>query len=122
MKQITIVIGIAATILLVTLSLISIENKYIRGDELNKAVASAVKQTVQISQIDNQKEIRNNDEMVAEFVNILCSDMTSDTDLQIDVMGVDYKEGLLDVKVTGSFTYLNGKKENIIVRKTAIYD
>jgi hypothetical protein len=48
--------------------------------------------------------------------------MSGDGDLVIEVMGVDYKEGLLDVKVTETFRYLNGKEGKVSVRKCAIYD
>ena len=122
MKQIIIIIGMAAVILLVTLSLVSVEGKMDRQDELNRAVSAAVKQTIKASQLDGQKDITSNDEMVAEFVQLMSVNLNSDSDVQIEVMGVDYKEGMLDVKVTENFTYLNGRKGSVTTRKCAIYE
>lgn len=112
----------AGVILLVTLSLVSVEGKMDRQDELNRAVSAAVKQTVKTSQLDGQEDITSNDEMVAEFVQLMSVNLNSDSDVQIEVMGVDYKEGMLDVKVTENFTYLNGRKGSVTTRKCAIYE
>lgn len=122
MKQIIIIIGMAAVILLVTLSIVSIEGKMDRQDELDRAVSAAVKQTVKASQIDEQKDITSDDEMVAEFIQLMSVNLNSDSDIKVEVMGVDYKEGMLDVKVTESFTYLNGRKGSVTIRKCAIYE
>ena len=37
-------------------------------------------------------------------------------------VGYDYKDGMLDVKVLETFSYLNGKEKTIQVRKCAIYE
>ncbi len=122
MKQMIIVISMAVIILLASMSIASVDSKSKRQEELNRAVAAAVKQTVKISQIENQNEIRSDEEMVGELTQLLSVQMSGDGDLVIEVMGVDYKEGLLDVKVTETFRYLNGKEGKVSVRKCAIYD
>ena len=45
MKQIIITIGMAVIIMLVSLTLISVESKETRKEELNRGVAAAVKRT-----------------------------------------------------------------------------
>lgn len=122
MKQIIIVIGMAVLIMLTSLTILSVESKTDRQDELNKVVAAAVKQTVKDSQIKNQTSITSDKEMVAQFIQNMCTSISSDGDLQIQVMGVDYKEGMLDVLVTEKFSYLNGKQEQITARKCAVYE
>lgn len=122
MKQVIIVIGIAVLIMIVSLTLLSVESKTDRQDELDRVVAAAVKQTVKDSQIENQTSITCDKEMVAQFIQNVCTSITSDGDLQVQVMGVDYKEGMLDVLVTEKFSYLNGKKTQIKTRKCAIYE
>ena len=109
-------------ILSVTLSLVSVDGKMDRQDELNRAVSAAVKQAVKNSQIEGQKNICSNDEMVAEFIQLMSVHLNSDSDVQVEVMGVDYEEGMLDVKVTESFQYLNGKEGSVSIRKCAIYE
>ena len=121
MKQVIIVIGIAVLIMLVSLTILSVESKTDRQDELDRVVSAAVKQTVKDSQTPNQTTITSNKEMVAQFIQNVCTSISSDGDLQVEVMGVDYEEGMLDVLVTEKFLYLNGKQGKITTRKCAIY-
>lgn len=122
MKQIIITIGITALVMVVSLILISEESKMDRKDELNRAVSAAVKQTVKNSQLQGQKEIKSNKEMTAHFIQIMSVNMNSDSDVTVEVMGVDYIEGMLDVLVTEKFKYANGKDGEISVRKCAVYE
>ena len=121
MKQAIIVIGIAVIMIIVSLTLLSVESKTDRQDELDRVVAAAVKQTVKDSQIEKQTSITSDKEMIAQFIQNVCTSINSDGDLHIQVMGVDYKEGMLDVLVTESYYYLNGKQGQIKTRKCAIY-
>lgn len=121
MKQAIIVVGIGVLIMLVSLMLLSVESKSDRQDELDKVVSAAVKQTVKESQIEEQTNINSDKEMIAQFIQNMCTSIKSDGDLQIEVMGVDYKEGMLDVLVTEKFLYPNGKQGKITTRKCAIY-
>ena len=121
MKQVIIVVGIAVLIMLVSLTLLSVESKSDRQDELDKVVSAAVKQTVKDSQIEEQTNINSDKEMIAQFIQNMCASIKSDGDLQIEIMGVDYKEGMLDVMVTEKFLYPNGKQGKITSRKCAIY-
>ena len=120
MKQIIITIGLAVIIMLVSLIIISVDSKSARQEELNRAVSAALKQTVQDSQVEKQKSISSDKEMIAQFVHILSTSLSSKGDITIEVMGVDYKEGMLDVLVTQKFEYLNGKSDRIAIRKSAI--
>lgn len=122
MKQIIIVIGLTVIIMIVSTTLLSAESKIDRQDELNRAVSAAVKQTVEMSQIENQKEITSNKEMVARFIQTMILNMSSQGDISVEVMGADYKEGMLDVLVTQKINYLNGKEDKVSIRKCAIYE
>lgn len=121
MKQFTIISGLAVIILIVALTLLSVESKMDRQDELDRAVSAAVRQTVKSSQAENQTDITSNKEMVAHFIHLLTTGIESDGKLSVKVIGVDYRRGMLDVNVTEEFTYLTGKKATIKIRKCAIY-
>lgn len=121
MKQVIIVVGIAVLIILVSLTILSIESKSDRQDELDRVVSAAVKQTVKDSQVEKQMNVTSDKEMVAQFIQNMCTSIKSDGDLQIEIMGVDYKEGMLDVMVTEQFLYPNGKQGKITTRKCAVY-
>ena len=122
MKQFITIIGIAVIVTLISLTLLSEQSRNSRVDELDKAVSGAVKQTVKASHADGQTDITSNKEMVAHFINTICTNIKSDGKISVKVMGVNYKDGLLDVKVSQTFKYLNGKEKTITVRKCAIYE
>lgn len=122
MKQVIIVIGLSVIVMIVSMTLLSEESRMDRQDELNRAVSAAIKQTVAESQIENQQEITSDKEMVAQFIQIMSTNMNSEGDISVEVMGADYKEGMLDVLVTQTFNYLNGKEGTVSARKCAIYE
>ena len=122
MKQFITIIGIAIIVTLISLTLLSEQSRNSRQDELDRAVSGAVKQTVKASHADGQTDITSDKEMVAYFVNVISNNIKSDGKISVKVLGVNYKEGLLDVKVSETFNYLNGKEKTITVRKCAIYE
>ena len=72
MKQTVIVSGFIVVILITALTIISVESKQARKDELERVVAAAVKQTVKDSQIKEQKIIKSDKDMIANFVQNVC--------------------------------------------------
>ena len=122
MKQMIFVISMAIIILLVSMSLVSVDGKTKRRDELNRAVSAAVTHTVKTTKGNNRKEIQSDQEMVGEFIHLRSVNLNGDGDYSIEVFGVDSQKGMLDVKVTETFSYLNGEKGKVSVRKCAIYD
>ena len=116
MKQTVIVSGFIVVILITALTILSVESKQ------DRVVASAVKQTVKDSQIKEQKIIKSDKDMIANFVQNVCISLKAKGDISVKVMGVDYKEGLLDVYVLEKFEYLTGKNGTVSVRKCAIYE
>ena len=122
MKQTVIVSGFIVVILITALTILSVESKQDRKDELERVVAAAVKQTVKDSQIKEQKIIKSDKDMIANFVQNVCISLKAKGVISVKVMGVDYKEGLLDVYVLEKFEYLTGKNGTVSVRKCAIYE
>ena len=64
MKQTVIVSGFIVVILITALTILSVESKQDRKDELERVVAAAVKQTVKDSQSKEQK-IKKSDKDIA---------------------------------------------------------
>lgn len=122
MRQAIIIIGIIIIIFMTTISVISINTKLTRKDELDIAVSVAVQQTVKYSKPSGEERISSNEDMMASFVKNLALNLSSDSNVTVQFHGVDYENGILSVTVTESFDYITGKEERIKVRKTAIYD
>lgn len=121
MKQFIIIIGIVVIAMITSLTLLSQESLADRQDELNRATSAAAKQTVKTSQLQKQRDITSNEKMAIYFAATLSSNIKSDGKINIKIISADYKEGLIDVIVTETFQYPNGKTAKIKVRKCAIY-
>ena len=120
MKQIIIIVGTIVIIFIAAMTIVSVESKDLRTDELNRAVSASIKKTVSDSQIENQSIILSDKEMVAYFIQLLSVNMKGKGNVTVEVYDADYKEGLLSVAVTEKFKYVNGKNGEITVRKSAI--
>ena len=115
MKQIAIVIGLIVSFMIASMTIMALEENSSRETELNRAVAAAVKQTVKVSQN------KNNEDMINFCMNNIAYNVSGTSDYEIEVMSVDYKEGMLDIIVTEKYTNVVGKEKKITIRKAAIY-
>ncbi len=120
MKQIITTVGLMVVVTITAMIILSVEGREIRKDELNRAVSTSVKKTVKDSQINNQKIIKSDEEMIEYFIQVMSINISGKEDMEIEVMDADYKEGMLDVLVTEKYKHLNGKEGEISVRKCAI--
>ena len=80
---------------------------------------NAVEQT-----LDNMKEeqYESREQMAEAFVRDLKTQITSDADIEVEIIGADHIHGLLDVNVRETFLTSDGKKKTIEVRKTAVLE
>ena len=120
MKQIAIVIGLIVSFMIASMTIMALEENSSRETELNRAVAAAVKQTVKVSQ-NKKDKFKNNEDMINFCLNNIAYNVSGTSDYEIEVISVDYKEGMLDIIVTEKYTSVAGKEKQIIVRKSAIY-
>lgn len=90
-----------------------------RKTELTMDVSNAVEQT-----LDNMKEeqYESREQMAEAFVQDLKTQITSDADIEVEIIGADHIHGLLDVSVRETFLTSDGKKKIIEVRKTAVLE
>lgn len=90
-----------------------------RKTELTMDVSNAVEQT-----LDGMKEeqYESREQMAQAFVRDLKAQITSDADIEVEIIGADHIHGLLDVNVRETFLASDGKKKTIEVRKTAVLE
>ena len=99
MKQIIIIVGTIVIIFIAAMTIVSVESKDLRTDELNRAVSASIKKTVSDSQIENQSTILSDKEMVAYFIQLLSVNMKGKGDVTVEVYDADYKESKIVAKV-----------------------
>lgn len=119
------VLGFIIIMLLVLsgMFMMMIRGKEARQNELNSSLAAAVEQslTVLMEQTKERTQEETNT-LIADAVQNVLFQITSDADITIHVLAADGEKGLLDVEAVESFYHLNGMKDKIVSRKTAILE
>lgn len=118
---------IGATILVVTLLLsmihMSVTTEDVRQYELDTSLNSAIKTTMEVAKTKNAGyTIDTVEEFLDEFNKNLLSKISTDSEIEVLVMGVNLEEGLLDIKVISRFKYPTGADGEVTSRKTVIFD
>ena len=108
----------------------SLMTKDVRQNEIEQSLNSAIKTTMETAYDKNSTlEIHSNEELMQLFNENLLTQITSDSDITVNFMGVDYENGLLDVQVSSKFKYPyktpeapEGKPGKVTARRSIILD
>lgn len=104
----------------------------VKRDELINCISTAMSSTqiIMQEQIEDgiygtnvrRKTITSNEQYLDEFLIHFYKLITTDSDYIINVYGIDYTKGLLDIEIESHFKMFNGKEKVIKSRKTSIID
>lgn len=132
MKIVARIFGLSIILILSYMIAMEFTGYYVRRNELNTCIKTAMTSTQIIMQENIEDEyfgtenarkvIDSNEAYVEEFGNNFYVLPTTNTDYHIDILAVDYTKGLLHVKITGTFTMLNGQQKSFSAEKTSIID
>ena len=100
----------------------SISTEAIRQNELDTSLNYAIRSTMEVAKVKETYKIETEEELLAEFNKNLLTKINSDSDIEVQVLGIDLKEGFLDVKVISHFKYPTGADGQVESRKTIIFD
>ncbi len=93
-----------------------------RQNELNRAVDSALQDTVE-NQFDSKTySVSSNDEFIADFMEALLVQINSDCSIKVNVLDVDYQKGLLSVEVIEKYKHPIGTEGQVSVKITVIME
>ena len=111
--------------LLLILSIVMITAIYGRMNysmELQSNLSSVMEEQISEMMLDEAYNITNMQEFLADFVENLIVALDGKYDLTIDVMQIDIEKGLLALKVTAGFGYLNGNPGEIECERIVIFN
>lgn len=119
----TIVKGFCSIIIVIyfVLIMIGILYKSSRQYEVDTALNSSIMQTMNVL-YDKRYEINSNEELVSEFHRNLLLQINSTSNLIVNVYGLDYQKGLLDVELILEFKYIDGRTGEVSARKTVLIE
>lgn len=122
MKNVFLGFGITICAIISIIIVITLCGTNMRQNELNRAVDSAVQDTVE-NQFDNKTySVSSNDEFIADFIEALLVQINSDCSVKVNVLDVDYQKGLLSVEVIEKYKHPIGTDGQVCVKRTVIME
>ena len=122
MKSVFLGFGITICSIISIVIVMTLCGMNIRQNELNRAVDSAIKDTVENQFDDTTYSVNSNDEFVADFMEALLVQINSDCSVVVNVLDVDYQKGLLSVEVIEKYIHPIGTEGNVSVKRTVIME
>ena len=122
MKSVFLGFGITICSIISIVIVMTLCSTNIRQNELNRAVDSAIKDTVENQFDDTTYSVNSNDEFVADFMEALLVQINSDCSVVVNVLDVDYQKGLLSVEVIEKYIHPIGTEGKVSVKRTVIME
>lgn len=119
-----IVIGICSVVLAGILILIvfTIQGRVLRQTELNNALGSALKNTLERQRGNSGYQAKSNEELTAIFIEEFFVQLESHGEIEINILDADWEKCLLSVEVVESFLHPSGREGKISARQTVILE
>lgn len=122
MKNVFLGFGITICAIISIVIVMTLFGTNMRQNELNRAVDSALQDTVE-NQFDSKTySVSSNDEFIADFVEALLVQVNSDCTVKVNVLDVDYLKGLLSVEVIEKYKHPIGTEGQVSVKRTVIME
>lgn len=114
--------GLAAfvIVILLLLTLYTIQGKTERKTEIQDGITTAMEAAGQKTK--EEGNYTNNDEFQAAFIENLMLQMDSDSDISVTVLKADYQKGILSAEVTSAYKHPNGNPGRVSCKRTIILD
>ncbi|MDD3416876.1 MAG: hypothetical protein PHY47_23260 [Lachnospiraceae bacterium] len=122
MKNVFLGFGITISAIISIVIVMTLCGTNMRQNELNRAVDSALQDTVE-NQFDSKTySVSSNDEFIADFMEALLVQINSDCSIKVKILDVDYQKGLLSVEVIEKYKHPIGTEGQVSVKRTVIME
>ena len=122
MKNVFLGFGITICVIISIVIVMTLCGTNMRQNELNRAVDSALQDTVE-NQFDSKTySVSSNDEFVADFMEALLVQINSECSIIVNVLDVDYQKGLLSVEIIEKYKHPIGTEGQVSVKRTVIME
>ncbi|MEY8391765.1 hypothetical protein D3Z36_14055 [Lachnospiraceae bacterium] len=122
MKHIIYGTALLFIVIMVIAGAMIVSGKDVRENELDKALNTAVEQTLEQLKKEGGYEIKNPEELIADFQQTLLMHISSDSRIQVNVLTADVEKGVLDVEVMAQYQTIRGTGKQALCRKTVILE
>lgn len=118
MKNIVYGLGLCMIVVLSLLSILTIDARRTRKENLEDNLSTVMKSTAETYYIDRSYSINNEEEFVADFLEVFLSQIDSDCTIDVDIYELDFTNGVFTVEVTEHFKQPLGIDGAITCRNT----
>ncbi len=122
MKHVIYGVALLALTVMVIAGVMIVSGKDVRENEMEKALNTAVEQSLEQLKKYGGYEIGDERELIADFQQALLVHISSDTDIKVKILTADTQKGVLDVEVTGTYQTVNAREKQAVCRKTVILE
>ena len=122
MKHMIYGIALLAVTIMVIAGVMVVSGRDVRENETDKALNTAVEQTLEQLKKYGSYEIGNEQELIADFQQSLLMHISSDASVKVQILTADTEKGVLDVEITETYKTVNDKVEQAVCRKTVILE
>ncbi len=121
MKQV--VFGVVCTLILTFILMIvmTVYGRNLRQTEAEHTLAEAV-DTAMEDLLTEEYVVSSSDVFVAEFLQLLLSQLKSTSDVRVSILEADEKLGILSVEIVETYQHPNGKEGTVSEVRTVILD
>lgn len=122
MKNVVLILNGMVLLLLSLIMLTAIYGRMNYSMELQSNLSSVMEEQINEIMLNEEYNITNTQEFLADFIGNLVVALDGKYDLTVDVLQVDMEKGILSVRVTADFFYLNGNCGTAVCERTVIFD
>ena len=102
--------------------IISMMGRGVRVVELQSNLSNIVENVLYDAVASEKYTAADTDRFLADMTLEIAHNLDTNSAVQIDVMKADLEKGLLTLRVTETFDYLNGKKGSVACDRTVIFE
>lgn len=111
------------SIILMVMIFMALTSTSARANEGEESLAGAVEKSLEQLKENGGYQAGDQDEWLAEFHRTLLAQISSDSDITVDVLHADMEKGILDISVKETFPNIaNGKQKEVVCRKTVLFE
>lgn len=122
MKKVVIAMILVICIVATIFTVLTINGRASREEELAQSLGAAVESSLKEAFLEKNYNIMNTDEFVGDFLQYMAIRLNSNSDITVNVVGIDYEKGMVTIEITGTYTHPNGKAGAVSVQKTVLLE
>lgn len=122
MKKVIIAMTLVVCIVAAVFTVLTTNGRTMREEEMFQTLGAAVESSLEEAFLEKTYSINNTDEFLGDFLQYMAVRLNSNSDVTVNVVGIDYEKGIVTMEITGTYKHPNGEDGTVSVRKTVFLE